>query len=104
MRLAYFFILFSLIFIVGCEETITSNTTEIDNFTDDGLPIPKEFCGWNTGAECEKDSECVVGGCSGHVCGSIGEEIITTCEYTECYNAERYNVKCECVEGICSWN
>ncbi|MFN3803555.1 MAG: eight-cysteine-cluster domain-containing protein [Pyrobaculum sp.] len=63
-----------------------------------------EFCGWSTGGKCVTDLDCVVDGCSGQVCRSTYEDpVITTCEWKECYNAERYGVRCRCIEGRCRW-
>jgi len=65
---------------------------------------PEEFCGTSTMDSCETDSDCRAGGCSGQVCESADSEgMITTCEYKECYNAEKYGLECGCVEGACQW-
>ncbi|HBR22030.1 MAG TPA: hypothetical protein DD713_05610 [Nitrospiraceae bacterium] len=62
------------------------------------------FCGWSTGGECKTDSDCIKGGCSGQVCQSKKEgAVITTCEWRECYNANKYKVSCKCIEGRCEW-
>jgi eight-cysteine-cluster-containing protein len=67
---------------------------------------PKEkFCGRSTFGKCESDEDCVTGGCSGQVCQSRFEKpVITTCEWKECYNAEKYGMMCKCVEGKCQWS
>jgi eight-cysteine-cluster-containing protein len=67
--------------------------------------LPKKgFCGWETNGSCTSESDCVAGGCSGHVCESINEDpAITTCEYKECYDARAYGTGCGCVEGLCQW-
>ena len=65
----------------------------------------EEFCGSSTEGSCSEDDDCVAGGCSGQVCASKNEEpIMTTCEYTECYDAEKYGVSCVCAEGKCRWS
>jgi len=57
-----------------------------------------EFCGSSTQGPCASDSECITGGCSGQVCQSIKEQSVpTTCEYKDCYNAEKYGMKCRCI-------
>jgi eight-cysteine-cluster-containing protein len=61
------------------------------------------FCGWSTNASCTNDSECVTGGCNGEVCQGIGEDIVTTCEYKECYADEILGVECGCVDEECEW-
>jgi len=62
------------------------------------------FCGWSTYAECAKDSDCITGGCSAQVCqGATEEPVVTTCEYTDCFDSEAYNVKCGCVDSECVW-
>jgi len=63
-----------------------------------------KFCGWSTAGLCSNDSDCMTGGCSGQVCQSTSEEpVVTTCEYSECYNAEAYGLSCGCVNGRCEW-
>jgi len=66
--------------------------------------LPSEFCGYSTYGKCEADSDCVIGGCSGQVCQSKNEKIITTCEWKDCYNAKKYNLKCRCINGKCQWS
>lgn len=62
------------------------------------------FCGTSTNGQCSTDSDCMTGGCSGQVCQSKSEEpVITTCEYTECYNAQIYGVTCGCLDNKCQW-
>jgi len=63
-----------------------------------------DFCGRSTNGQCSSDADCITGGCSGQVCQSKSEEpVITTCEYTECYNAQTYGVICSCVNSKCQW-
>lgn len=66
--------------------------------------ISSEFCGSSSGSGCSVDSDCEPGGCSGQVCGGQGENLITTCEFRDCYDAEKYGVSCDCVENKCEWN
>ncbi|WP_290623350.1 MULTISPECIES: eight-cysteine-cluster domain-containing protein [unclassified Archaeoglobus] len=61
------------------------------------------FCGWSTHAECSSDDECVVTGCSGQVCAGKGEQIVTTCEWKNCYDAKKFGVVCGCFNGKCQW-
>jgi eight-cysteine-cluster-containing protein len=62
------------------------------------------FCGTSTNGQCSADADCMTGGCSGQVCQSKSEEpVITTCEYTECYNAQTYGKTCGCVDKKCQW-
>ncbi|MCS7118514.1 MAG: eight-cysteine-cluster domain-containing protein [Archaeoglobaceae archaeon] len=61
------------------------------------------FCGKSTFAYCEKDDDCKIGGCSGNFCMGVGEEIVTTCEYRECYDYLKYNMGCKCVYNRCQW-
>jgi eight-cysteine-cluster-containing protein len=59
---------------------------------------PSGFCGSSTQGPCSSDSECITGGCSGQVCQSVREQsVTTTCEYSDCYNAEKYGMKCKCI-------
>lgn len=63
-----------------------------------------QFCGWSTFGKCSSDKDCIVGGCSSQVCQSRFEEsIITTCEWKACYDAEKYKLKCRCINGKCQW-
>jgi len=63
-----------------------------------------DFCGTSTNGQCSADVDCMTGGCSGQVCQSKSEEpVITTCEYTECYNAQTYGKTCGCVNSKCQW-
>lgn len=62
------------------------------------------FCGQSTSGVCESDSDCVADGCSGQVCRSTNESpVITTCEWRECYDDEKYNVGCGCIGRRCGW-
>ena len=62
------------------------------------------FCGRSTGGPCRSDEDCIRGGCSGQVCQSKHEEpVVTTCEWKECYDAEKYGARCMCVNGRCQW-
>lgn len=65
----------------------------------------EEFCGSSTEGLCDSDSDCVTDGCSGQVCRSVKEEaVVTTCEWQECYDNNKFNVRCGCTEGKCEWN
>ncbi len=61
------------------------------------------FCGSSTLAPCDSDTDCTAGGCSGQLCGGVGEELSTTCEWRECYDPDPYRLECGCVEGECDW-
>ena len=75
-----------------------------------GLRVPfgssgeSDFCGSSTYGECGQDSNCAKDGCSGQVCQSKTEKsIMTTCEYRECYDSDRYNLNCKCINNKCQW-
>ncbi|RDV36795.1 eight-cysteine-cluster domain-containing protein [Bradymonadaceae bacterium TMQ3] len=54
--------------------------------------------------ECRSALDCKVGGCSGQLCGSITDDLITTCEYLPeyaCYDQEY--TSCGCFDGKCGW-
>ncbi|HEB72700.1 MAG TPA: eight-cysteine-cluster domain-containing protein [Nitrospirae bacterium] len=86
---------FSIFVSDGCARPSSSN----NNRTEDG-----GFCGESTKAVCSAGTDCIVGGCSSQVCQGANEPpIITTCEWTECYDAEKYNKACGCVESQCQW-
>jgi eight-cysteine-cluster-containing protein len=61
------------------------------------------FCGRSTFAPCLSNSDCKIGGCSGQVCEGKDERSITTCEWKDCYNAEKYNLTCQCINNKCQW-
>ena len=63
-----------------------------------------KFCGWSTYGKCNNDEDCIRSGCSKQVCQSKFEEsIVTTCEWIDCYDANKYGVACKCVNGRCQW-
>jgi len=63
------------------------------------------FCGWSTNGPCTSNGDCVTDGCSGQICRSASEGSgMTTCEWAECYSAEKYNLSCKCMNGQCVWN
>ena len=65
----------------------------------------EEFCGTSTKGSCASSADCVTGGCSGQVCQSKNEEpVITTCEWTGCYDETQYGLSCKCVENKCQWS
>jgi eight-cysteine-cluster-containing protein len=65
----------------------------------------EEFCGSSTYGNCASDSDCMNGGCSGQVCQSRNEEgVITTCEWKDCYSAEKYGLSCKCTNNKCQWS
>ncbi|HLC22275.1 MAG TPA: eight-cysteine-cluster domain-containing protein [Candidatus Nanoarchaeia archaeon] len=87
-------ILILLFFLIGCAAPFEEVLPE-EAF---------EFCGTSTYSTCISDADCVSDGCSGQVCRSASEEsIITTCEWTECYDKEEFDVACGCVNGQCQW-
>jgi inhibitor of cysteine peptidase len=61
------------------------------------------FCGTSTNARCSSNDDCAAGGCSGQVCMEVNEDISTTCEYRDCYNADNYGLSCACRNGKCQW-
>ncbi len=64
-----------------------------------------EFCGTSSEGICESDADCVTDGCSGQICRSVNDEsAITTCEWQECYDDEKFNVRCGCVKNKCIWS
>ncbi len=105
-KLAVFFILFAAVLAAGCvgqPKTTENNTSVTINAT-----VPPQdlggFCGTSTHAACSADSDCAAGGCSNHVCyGKNEPPSATTCEWRECYDAEKYNVTCGCVAQKCAW-
>ena len=63
-----------------------------------------DFCGRSTFGQCASDSDCIRDGCSKQVCRSIKEgAVFTTCEWRDCYDPAKYNMRCKCAEGRCQW-
>src|SRR3989344_1614095 len=61
---------------------------------------PVEFCGSSTYSPCNRDIGCETSGCSGQICKSnFEEDIITTCEWRECYDNEIYELECKCINN-----
>lgn len=67
------------------------------------LTESSDFCGRSTKANCGSDDDCGAGGCSGQVCMGVDEDISTTCEYRDCYNADNYGLSCACRNEKCQW-
>ncbi|MEM0475772.1 MAG: eight-cysteine-cluster domain-containing protein [Candidatus Norongarragalinales archaeon] len=51
---------------------------------------------------CSTDADCVVGGCSGELCGLRGEELVSTCVWKPEYACFE-KTTCGCVDGKCEW-
>ncbi|MBD3313805.1 eight-cysteine-cluster domain-containing protein [Candidatus Woesearchaeota archaeon] len=97
-----------MLILIACQQQetdIPDRTTEpVDGDAPVTEPGTDEFCGTSTMDSCETDSDCRAGGCSGQVCESADSEgMMTTCEYMECYNNEKYDLECGCVDGACQW-
>ncbi len=66
--------------------------------------IENNFCFRSTYGTCDSISDCIAGGCSGQICQAKSEEpMMSTCEYADCYNAEAYDLECQCVQEKCQW-
>ncbi len=53
--------------------------------------------------ECTKDSDCIVGGCSGQLCSpKTSEPAFTTCEWQESYKCYKQTT-CNCIDYVCQW-
>jgi len=108
-KLAVFSVLIAAVLAAGCvgqqgaAETSGKNTTSVTiNAT--VLPDLGGFCGTSMRAVCSSDSDCVAGGCSNHVCyGKNEPPSATTCEWRDCYDAQKYSVSCGCVAQKCAW-
>jgi len=63
-----------------------------------------KFCGWSTYGKCSSDKDCITTGCSKQICQSRFEKpMLTTCEWKDCYDTEKFGIACRCVEGRCQW-
>lgn len=64
-----------------------------------------EFCGKSTLGECQTDKDCQTSGCSNQICGSVKEEqMITTCDWKDCYDSTKFSMGCQCIENKCQWS
>ena len=64
-----------------------------------------EFCGISTNSECQTDEDCITTGCSNQICQSKNEEeLMTTCEFIECFDARKFKVSCKCIDNKCQWS
>ncbi len=79
----------------SCSLFVTANKTSAQT---------SDFCGFSTNHSCQTNANCHADGCSGQVCAGDNENIITTCEYRDCYDANHYNLACGCVNNLCQWN
>lgn len=90
------------------DDSVESPSLPPANGSDDGTG-PRDgreaFCGTSTYGACQTDADCVRAGCSGQVCANSEEaqDIMTTCEYRQCYDARSYALGCGCVQGQCQW-
>lgn len=82
--------------------SVESGSVESSSFTE---VLKEGFCGRSTMSYCINDLDCVRGGCSGSICqAKTDEQVLTTCEYRECYNPELYSLSCSCVDSRCQWS
>jgi eight-cysteine-cluster-containing protein len=90
----------------GCDGVVPFNTLEECKLTcENDEPNQEEFCGSSTYAECTSNDDCVDAGCSGQICKGKDEPGgITTCEFRECYNNEKYDLTCQCINNQCQWS
>ncbi|MEO8179182.1 MAG: tail fiber domain-containing protein [Deltaproteobacteria bacterium] len=59
--------------------------------------------GGSAGSGGASGGRCAVGGCSSQLCGEVGDELTSTCEYTEEYACYR-DARCERQgDGRCAW-
>ncbi|MBU0535547.1 MAG: eight-cysteine-cluster domain-containing protein [Nanoarchaeota archaeon] len=95
-----FILILSIILISGCG----AYTDVQKSVQQDRVLEVNQFCGASTEYVCEADDECITSGCSGHICqGKAEEQSITTCDYKDCYDAQKHNVRCACDYGTCKW-
>lgn len=103
-------LLISVVFFLGCVTTKVSDDASRDYNVSvavkstDYFYGKDNFCGVSTYGECTSDSQCRKGGCSSQVCQSVNEEqVFTTCEYQQCYDASKYKLRCRCFDNRCQW-
>ncbi|MFH1358596.1 MAG: hypothetical protein ABIH37_01780 [archaeon] len=61
------------------------------------------FCGTSLYGSCSSDSDCIIGGCNGEICGSKNQEdnMISTCVILPCHIKPK--PLCGCYKGQCEW-
>ena len=63
-----------------------------------------KFCGFSTYGRCQTDNDCQKAGCSNQVCQSKFEKpIVTTCQWLNCYDSKKFDLKCRCLHHRCQW-
>ena len=110
------FVLVISLFIIGCseEKIIGGDKDEHGCLIGAGytwceskekcLRTWEEECSDDETLECENDSDCVKGGCSGTVCQSKDTPpVFTTCEYMLEYDCYK-DISCGCSDGKCEWD
>ncbi|MFH1501312.1 MAG: eight-cysteine-cluster domain-containing protein [archaeon] len=102
MKLIYaLIILLIILFVVFLLSLIITKTNSGNT---DGKYSFSEFCGISTKGSCNSDSDCVRGGCNAEVCQSKSQDLISTiCVAKECFDDEKFNAACSCVEEKCQW-
>jgi len=99
------FLLLAVLLLAGCLKPVDNFTNDNINQSPTPTPIEEEFCGSSTNGFCNVDSDCVKTGCSSQICSSrFEEDIVTTCEWRECYGAQDYSLICDCVNQKCQWH
>ena len=75
-------------------------------FYPDKWIVPKPvFCGESTHAYCSTDDDCFETGCSNEVCASRSQgKTQTSCFWRTCYNNERFDLTCQCINDECQWD
>ncbi len=72
----------------------------------DGSVYKEQFNigGSGVSAECQADTDCATGGCSGEICGVAGliEDVASPCLVRDYYQCYQYT-SCGCVRGQCKW-
>jgi len=62
----------------------------------------KENIYLSTYSERQTDEYCITTGCSNQICQSKNEgELMTTCEFKECFGAKTFKVTCKCIDNKC---
>ena len=90
--------------IAGFDVNITTEGGKVASSVFTQIPR-EEFCGRSTMSYCTSDLDCVRGGCSASICqAKADEQMLTTCEYRDCYDASRYGLTCGCFSGKCQWD
>ncbi len=97
--------LLALLFFIFLIFLVFSNDEEEEDSKSVGSERSNEYYGSSTDYACEKDEDCMVGGCNAEVCqGAEEESVMTPCIYPDSPLPGELSYSCSCVDGKCQWS